>query len=65
MKIMETMELKLTVEETNTLLHALGNLPYVQVHQLVQKIQTQAGQQLDKLQNGSENEQDKEELAQK
>ena len=33
-------------EEANLVLHALGQLPYVQVADLIQKIQDQAGPQL-------------------
>lgn len=46
---METITLKLTVEETNAILHSLGNMPYVQVNQLIQKIQHQAGPQLQEM----------------
>ena len=47
---MKEINLKLTVDEANVMLQALGNLPYLQVHQLIEKIQSQAGQQL----NGTE-----------
>ena len=46
MKEMNTIKLNLTIEETNLLLQALGNLPYVKVFELVKKIQVQAQQQL-------------------
>ena len=41
-------EIKLTVkiEEVNLILSALGNLPFIQVHELFAKIQTQATEQL-------------------
>ena len=39
-------ELRLTIEEINKILDALGNRPYVEVFQLVNKIQQQAGNQL-------------------
>ncbi|TDV55950.1 hypothetical protein [Actinophytocola oryzae] len=38
--------LTLNVEETNTVLEALGQLPYVRVHALIQKVQQQATEQL-------------------
>jgi hypothetical protein len=38
--------LKLSIDEVNTLLSALGNMPYVQVYDLIQKLHEQAGQQL-------------------
>ncbi len=44
----QNIKLLLTLEEVNTLLTALGNLPYVQVFELVQKIQQQAAQQVTK-----------------
>lgn len=43
---MHELELKLTLPEINTLLEALGGLPYKQVYQLVAKIQQQAQAQL-------------------
>ncbi|MEO9871517.1 hypothetical protein [Ekhidna sp.] len=55
---METINLKLTVEETNKILQSLGSLPYLQVHQLIHKLQYQAGEQLnDRLATESETEQ--------
>jgi hypothetical protein len=49
---MKEVNLKLTVEEANAVLNALGNLPFVQVSQLIGKLQLQAGQQLNG--NGSD-----------
>lgn len=49
---MKEVNLKLTLEETNVILSALGNLPYIQVQSLIPKIQAQAEQQL----NGSHQE---------
>ncbi len=49
---MQELNLKLTVEETNTVLEALGNMPFVKVHSLINKIQQQASQQL-QGQNGN------------
>jgi len=40
------MKLDLTIQEINLILQALGNAPYVQVFELVQKIREQAQQQL-------------------
>jgi hypothetical protein len=39
-------QLNLTVEETNVVLEALGQLPYVRVHLLIGKVQQQATSQL-------------------
>lgn len=39
-------QLTLTVEETNVVLEALGHLPYVRVHLLIDKLQQQATSQL-------------------
>ncbi|MEL7145252.1 MAG: hypothetical protein AAFO69_02705 [Bacteroidota bacterium] len=39
------MNLKLTVDEVNTILSALGNMPYSQVFQLVAKVHQQAAEQ--------------------
>jgi len=43
---MKKMTIILNIEETNQILSALGQMPYVQVFQLVQKIQSQAQSQL-------------------
>lgn len=43
---MKDLQLMLTVNEANTLLRALGALPYSQVHGLIEKIQAQAREQL-------------------
>ena len=43
---MKEINLKLTIDEANVVLNALGNLPFVHVQQLIGKIQIQAGQQL-------------------
>lgn len=39
-------ELKLTLDEVNGVLQALGQLPYVQVNGLVEKVRQQAGPQV-------------------
>jgi hypothetical protein len=41
-----TVRLTLSPEELNLVLVALGKLPYVQVHELIGRIQTEAGPQL-------------------
>jgi len=47
---MKELNLILTVEETNKILDALGDLPFKSVFGLIQKIQNQAANQL--TQNG-------------
>lgn len=42
----KTIELQLTIEETNRILDALGDQPFKQVFQLINKIQQQAAGQL-------------------
>jgi hypothetical protein len=46
MGMRQEIRLSLGVEETNTVLEALGQLPYVRVHLLIDKIQQQATAQL-------------------
>ena len=43
---MKDLKLNLNVNEVNSILRALSNLPYSQVHQLIDKIQSQAREQL-------------------
>lgn len=43
---METINLSITVDEANAILAALGQQPYIQVADLIHKIQTQASTQL-------------------
>ncbi len=43
----ETLELTLSLEETNTVLGALGQMPWLQVAQVIAKIRAQAEDQLD------------------
>lgn len=43
---MKEIQLTLTVEETNQILDALGNLPFKNVFGLIQKMQNQAASQL-------------------
>jgi hypothetical protein len=40
------MKLELTINEINMILQALGNAPYAQVFELVEKIRTQAQAQM-------------------
>lgn len=53
---MKDINLNLSTEEANTLLEALGNMPYVKVFQIIDKIQQQASAQMspsdDKPKNG-------------
>jgi hypothetical protein len=43
---MQTIKLNLTLEEINTVLEALGQMPYVRVYQLIPKLQRQTAPQL-------------------
>jgi hypothetical protein len=43
---MEEIKLQLTIDETNLILDALGQMPYARVFQLINKIQHQAQAQL-------------------
>lgn len=49
---MQEITLKLTIEETNTILQALGSRPFTEVNQLISKIQQQATAQIEPAQNG-------------
>lgn len=49
---MKEIKLQLSIEEINLVLTALGNLPFIQVHELIGKIQTQAAEQLTPGLNG-------------
>ena len=40
------MQLTLTTDQANQVLHALAQQPYIQVHELIQHIQQQAQQQM-------------------
>jgi hypothetical protein len=44
--LMQELTLRLTIDEANIVLEALGNLPFVKVHTLIGRIQQQATQQL-------------------
>jgi hypothetical protein len=43
---MKEINLSLKIEDVNLVLTALGNLPFIQVHELINKIQSQATPQL-------------------
>ncbi|PCK09208.1 MAG: hypothetical protein COA42_04945 [Alteromonadaceae bacterium] len=43
---MKDINLNLSIEQTNVILQALGNLPFVQVHELIDSIQEQASKQV-------------------
>ena len=43
------MKLELTINEVNQIMQALGNMPYAQVFELVQKIREQAQPQVEAL----------------
>jgi len=62
---MKELKLTLTLDEANLVLQALGQLPFVQVHELVGKIQMQSQSQLQNdNNNGSVKKEVKEERAQ-
>ncbi len=42
----QSISLQLSIEEVNTLLNALGDRPYAQVFELIQKIHQQAEEQV-------------------
>ena len=48
---MTTIQLSLTLEETNTVLEALGQMPYARVYLLIAKIQQQASAHLQEEQH--------------
>jgi hypothetical protein len=52
---MKDVQLKVTVDEINRILGALGNLPYLQVYELINKLKTQAEGQLKHLNEKDEN----------
>ncbi len=43
---MKELNFNLTVAEANTILQALGNMPFAQVYPLIQKLQEQAAAQM-------------------
>ena len=46
---MKEITLKLTMQELQTVFQSLSNLPYVQVHELIGKVQLQATPQLQRM----------------
>jgi hypothetical protein len=61
---MKDIKLNLSVSEVNLILKSLGNLPYVQVAPLIEKIQAQANPQVTHLNgNGHEPELNSEVIA--
>lgn len=46
-----SISLNLSLEEVNAILSALGEHPYIQVYELIQKIQHQAGEQVQQQAN--------------
>jgi hypothetical protein len=44
--MMQTIQLKISLEEANLILEALGNLPFSRVYGFINKIQEQAREQL-------------------
>jgi len=50
----QTVKLELTVAEVNTILAAIGKQPYIEVFQLINKIQTQGGNQIGAIENGAD-----------
>ena len=49
---MKDIQLRLSLEEVNTLLNALDTQPYAQIQPLVAKIQTHGSAQVQAVQNG-------------
>ena len=50
--MMKELNLKLSVDDVNTILKALGQMPFQQVYQVIETINQQANQQLGAQQNG-------------
>jgi hypothetical protein len=50
---MKEINLSFRIEEINLILTALGNLPFIQVNELIAKIQAQATPQLTNVSNGA------------
>lgn len=49
---MQPITLSLSLDEVNTVLEGLGQMPYVRVHLLIAKIQQQAAAQLERAERG-------------
>lgn len=56
MSLIQELNFKLTVDEVNILLQALGNMPYVKVFKVIGKIQAQGGPQLNEVTQNGESE---------
>ncbi|MCI5134963.1 MAG: hypothetical protein Q3M30_17440 [Candidatus Electrothrix sp. Rat3] len=50
---MKQIKLDVKVEEANLILEALGNLPFIKVHELISKIHQQAGTQMAEQNNSA------------
>jgi len=50
---MKELNLKITLEEANLILEALGNMPFTRVYTLISKIQSQAEEQINDQDNAS------------
>lgn len=48
MALMKEINFTVTVDEANLILRGIGHLPFVEVYQLVAKLQQQAGRQLER-----------------
>jgi hypothetical protein len=44
--LMQQIDLKLSLDDVNTILEALGQMPYIRVYQLIAKLQQQAEPQV-------------------
>jgi hypothetical protein len=51
----QQLTIKLTLDEANVILAALGNLPYIQVHSLIHNLQSQVAPQLADMEQKSMN----------
>ncbi|RLA26175.1 MAG: hypothetical protein DRQ62_00295 [Gammaproteobacteria bacterium] len=51
---MKQIKLNLTIDEANLILEGLGNLPFIQVHELIGKIHQQASAEVIKINQDSD-----------
>lgn len=51
---MQHIDLRITIDEANLILEALGNMPFKQVYSLIGKIQQEASQQLNAMDQAAE-----------
>ncbi len=49
---MKEVQLQFTIEEVNVILEGLGNLPFIKVYHLIEKIQGQAARQMSDSDSG-------------